>query len=76
MTASIILGFKAIRRRDVAQHRAWMTRAYVLALALGAGTQAFTIVIGEAVDYAGWAEPCSVTSLRFQSRMLTTMAHT
>jgi hypothetical protein len=74
MTASIILGFKAIRRRDVAQHRAWMTRAYVLAL--GAGTQAFTIGIGEAVDYAGWAEPCSVTSLRFQSRMLTTIAHT
>jgi hypothetical protein len=47
MTASIILAFKAIRRRDVMHHRAWMTRAY--ALALGAGTQAFTIGIGHAV---------------------------
>jgi uncharacterized membrane protein len=47
MAASIILAFKAIRRHDVAQHRAWMTRAY--ALALGAGTQAFTIGIGEGI---------------------------
>jgi uncharacterized membrane protein len=47
MAASVILAFKAIRRRDVAQHRAWMTRAY--ALALGAGTQAFTIGIGEGI---------------------------
>jgi uncharacterized membrane protein len=46
MAASIILGFAAIRRRDVAGHRAWMTRAY--ALALGAGTQAFTLGIGNA----------------------------
>jgi uncharacterized membrane protein len=46
MAASIILGFTAIRRRDVAGHRAWMTRAY--ALALGAGTQAFTLGIGNA----------------------------
>ena len=47
MAASIILGFKAIRRADVARHRAWMTRAY--ALALGAGTQVFTQGIGNAV---------------------------
>jgi uncharacterized membrane protein len=47
MAASIILAFKAIRRHDVAQHRAWITRAY--ALALGAGTQAFTIGIGEGI---------------------------
>ena len=40
MAASVILGFAAIRRGDVACHRAWMTRAY--ALALGAGTQVFT----------------------------------
>jgi len=46
MAASIILGFTAIRRGDVARHRAWMTRAY--ALALGAGTQAFTQGIGHA----------------------------
>jgi uncharacterized membrane protein len=47
MAASIILGFVAIRRGDVARHRAWMTRAY--ALALGAGTQVFTQGIGGAV---------------------------
>ncbi len=44
MAASVVLGFAAIRRGDVTRHRAWMTRAY--ALALGAGTQAFTGAIG------------------------------
>jgi uncharacterized membrane protein len=47
MVVSIVLGFKAIRRRDIAQHRAWMTRAY--AIAMGAGTQVFTLGIGEAI---------------------------
>ena len=47
MAASVILGFAAIRRGDVTRHRAWMTRAY--ALALGAGTQLFTLGIGPAV---------------------------
>jgi hypothetical protein len=40
-----VLGFTAIRRHDVATHRAWVIRAYALALA--AGTQAFTEGIGE-----------------------------
>src|SRR3954469_8007972 len=30
MAASIILGLVAVRRREIAQHRAWMTRAYAL----------------------------------------------
>ena len=47
MAASIILGFTAIRGGDVARHLAWMTRAY--ALALGAGTQPFTLGIGKAL---------------------------
>jgi uncharacterized membrane protein len=51
MGASVVLGLLAIRRRDVARHRAWMTRAY--ALALGAGTQAFTVGFGEAIFGAG-----------------------
>ncbi len=51
MGAAVVLGLVAIRRRDIAQHRAWMTRAY--ALALGAGTQAFTVGFGEAVFGAG-----------------------
>jgi uncharacterized membrane protein len=47
MAASIVLGLTAIRRRDIARHQAWMTRAY--ALALGAGTQVFTKGIGPAI---------------------------
>lgn len=47
MAASIILGFAAIRAGDITRHRAWMTRAY--ALALGAGTQVFTQGVGGAV---------------------------
>ena len=47
MAACVLLGFAAIRHGDVPQHRAWMTRAY--ALALGAGTQAFTGAIGPAL---------------------------
>ncbi len=47
MVLSIVLGVTAIRRRDVPRHRAWMIRAYAIALA--AGTQVFTLGIGEAV---------------------------
>ena len=47
MAAAIVLGFSAIRRRDIGAHRAWMIRAY--ALGLGAGTQVFTQGIGEAL---------------------------
>jgi uncharacterized membrane protein len=47
MATSIVLGFSAIRRGDVARHQAWMTRAY--ALALGAGTQVFTQGFGNAI---------------------------
>jgi uncharacterized membrane protein len=42
MVLSIVLAVLAIRRRDFASHGAWMTRAY--AIALGAGTQVFTIL--------------------------------
>jgi uncharacterized membrane protein len=45
MAAFLILGFSAIRRRDLPAHRAWMMRAY--ALGLGPGTQAFTEGVGE-----------------------------
>ncbi len=40
MVACIVLGFIAVRRGDIATHRAWMTRGY--AIAMGAGTQAVT----------------------------------
>lgn len=45
MASSIVLGFTAIQRRDIPTHRAWMIRAYALAVA--AGTQVFTQGIGE-----------------------------
>jgi uncharacterized membrane protein len=51
MGAGIILGVAAVRERDIARHRAWMTRAY--ALGLGAGTQAFTVGFGEAAFGTG-----------------------
>ena len=44
MVLSIILGFISIRKRDVNQHQAWMTRAY--AIGMGAGTQALTGMAG------------------------------
>ena len=47
MTAFIVLGVTAIRRRDVRAHRAWMIRAYALAVA--AGTQVLTQGVGEGV---------------------------
>jgi uncharacterized membrane protein YozB (DUF420 family) len=51
MAASLLLGVTAIRRRDVAGHRAWMIRAYAIGLA--AGTQAFTEGIGGAIVGTG-----------------------
>ncbi len=51
MTVSLVLGFTAVRRRDIAAHRAWMIRAY--ALGLGAGTQTLTQGIGEGVFGTG-----------------------
>jgi uncharacterized membrane protein len=42
MLASIVLAVFTIRRRDFPAHGAWMTRGY--AIALGAGTQVFTML--------------------------------
>lgn len=47
MAWSIVLGLVAVRRRHFARHRVWMTRAY--AIALGAGTQVFTLGFGQAL---------------------------
>lgn len=40
MLLALLLGLAAILRRDIARHRAWMTRGY--AIGMGAGTQALT----------------------------------
>jgi uncharacterized membrane protein len=47
MVASIVIAYAAIKRRDIARHRAWMIRAY--ALALGVATQIFTLGFGQAI---------------------------
>lgn len=44
MVLSIILGFISIRRHKVAEHQAWMTRAY--AIGMGAATQVLTGIVG------------------------------
>jgi uncharacterized membrane protein YozB (DUF420 family) len=61
---SLVLGFLAIRRRDITRHRAWMIRGY--AIALGAGTQVLTnvpwiVLVGKPGEFtrallmgAGW----------------------
>ncbi len=51
LAAALILGYVAIRRGAVATHRAWMMRAYAIALA--AGTQTFTLAVGPAVFGSG-----------------------
>ena len=47
MLLSLLLGVAAIRRRDFAQHGAWMLRGY--ALGLGAGTQPLILLAGEVI---------------------------
>lgn len=47
MTAAMVLGYRAIRRRDVPNHRAWMMRGYAIAVA--AGTQTVTLTVGPAL---------------------------
>jgi uncharacterized membrane protein len=51
LAASLVLGFTAIRRHDIPAHRAWMIRAYAIALA--AGTQVFTEGLVEAAFGTG-----------------------
>ena len=51
MVIAIVLGFTAARRRDFADHRAWMVRSY--AIGLVAGTQVFTLGIGKVVFGTG-----------------------
>jgi hypothetical protein len=45
MVVSLILGLRAVLRRDFTRHGAWMTRAY--AIGLGAGTQALILIVPE-----------------------------
>jgi uncharacterized membrane protein len=73
----IVLGFTAIRRGDIRRHRVWMIRAF--AIALGAGTQVFTLGFGEAIfgksqlsvallNGAGWVINLTVAELTIRRR--------
>jgi hypothetical protein len=42
MATSLVLAFLAVKKRDFAQHRAWVMRGY--AIGMGAGTQAFILL--------------------------------
>lgn len=76
MIACIAQGFLAIRRRDIARHRAWLMRGY--AIGLGAGTQALVHlpwllvagkpgVLGRALLMgAGWAINLAVAEWRIR----------
>ena len=55
----IILAFAAIRRRDIQSHRAWMIRAFALAVA--GSTQA--LLIGLWLAFSGELTPNSATAL-------------
>ncbi|MGY1618181.1 DUF2306 domain-containing protein [Geodermatophilus sp. SYSU D00691] len=51
MVVTLVLGFRAARRRNFLRHRAWMIRSY--AIGLVAGTQVFTLGIGGAIFGTG-----------------------
>jgi uncharacterized membrane protein len=77
MAGSLILGFAAVRRRDIAAHRAWMIRAYAIGLA--AGTQVFTEgfavavfgageLVGDLAKGAGWVVNLAVAEYAIRRR--------
>ena len=72
MVAGLVLGLTAVRRGDIAAHRAWMIRAYAIGLA--AGTQAFTegfaeallahgVVASDLAKGAGWVINLAIAEL-------------
>jgi uncharacterized membrane protein len=69
MVASLGLGFASIRRRDITTHRAWMTRAYAIALA--AGTQVFTegVLALDASRGAGWIINLAIAEWAIRRRL-------
>ncbi|WP_308220924.1 DUF2306 domain-containing protein [Micromonospora phytophila] len=78
MIGCIVLGVAAIRRRDIARHRAWMARGY--AIGLGAGTQVLThlpwiLLVGQPdglgrtlLMVAGWVINLAVTEWALRKR--------
>jgi hypothetical protein len=80
LVVSIVLGFIAIRRRDIARHRAWMIRGY--AIGQGAGTQAlislpWVLATGKSAEglskalwlTAGWLINIAIAELIIRNRL-------
>ena len=83
MAFSLVRGLTAIRERDIANHRAWMMRAY--ALGLGAGTQVLTegiagavighaVLVGDLAKGAGWVIDLLIAEYLIRRPSLTTAA--
>jgi uncharacterized membrane protein len=51
LVVTLVLGFRAVRRRDITRHRVWMIRSF--AIALVGGTQVFTLWFGGAIFGTG-----------------------
>jgi hypothetical protein len=80
MAASLLLGLRAVLRRDFRQHGAWMTRAY--AIGLGAGPQALILIVPELLSTppgttmrallmgAAWVINLAVAEYCFRKRFL------
>lgn len=60
MVTAIVVGFTAIKRRNIIRHRAWMIRSYALGLA--ASTQIFTLGFGAAVFGTGEVSTALLTA--------------
>jgi uncharacterized membrane protein len=61
MAVSILLGLRAVLRRDVATHRAWMIRGY--AIGIGAGTQVLVALVWILVTGGGATDGPTTTAL-------------
>lgn len=61
MVTSILLGLRAVLRRDFTNHRAWMIRGY--AIGIGAGTQVFTTLPFVIANRGADLDPTSTVAL-------------
>lgn len=61
MVTSILLGLRAVLRRDFGTHRAWMIRGY--AIGMGAGTQVFTTLPFVLANGGAQLDPTSTVAL-------------
>jgi len=55
MAACLVLGFTAIRRRDIASHRAWMIRAYATGWAINLAIAEWVIRRPAATPAGAWS---------------------